>query len=54
MFELHYLAFEKIKGGHFAGFEISRRTRIRRNRFIAEFFNRAGVADLRQTFALDD
>ena len=46
--------FEEIQRGGFAGFEIGRRAGIRGNGLVAEFFNRAGVADLRQAFFLDN
>src|SRR5439155_10514827 len=48
--QFHHLAFEEIQGSGFAVFEVSNRSRICRNYFIAEFLDRVRVTDLGQSF----
>src|SRR5688572_14960851 len=49
----HYLALEEIQRGELAGLEISGGTGIRGDDFVAEFFDGARVADLREAFLFD-
>ena len=52
--QFHHLAFEEIQRGSLAGLEIGSRAGIGGDGFVAEFFNRAGVADLREAFFLNN
>ena len=52
--QLHHLAFEKIQCSRFSCAKILRALRICGDGFVAKLLNRTSVADLRQSFFLND
>lgn len=50
----HDLALEEVEGGGFAGFEVGGALGVGGDDVIAECFDGVGVADLSESFGLDD